>query len=107
MCFSNNSGFPNGSVVATPDTLCMDFGLEGVSDEAVRASWWGRAIDFLLNEATESVDEALAANHGEGLVAFALHQFGREGFEVQTEQRLCVRRPDVHVPVRCVHRKAV
>lgn len=41
-------GFPEGSVVATDDTLYMGFGLEGVSDAASREAVMGRAMDYLL-----------------------------------------------------------
>ena len=43
------AGFPEGSVIATPDSLLMGFGLEGVSDAAVRSLLMGRAMDYLLD----------------------------------------------------------
>ena len=43
------AGFPEGSVIATPDSLLMGFGLEGVSDAAVRNILMGRAMDYLLD----------------------------------------------------------
>src|SRR5215475_8927186 len=41
------------------------------------------------------------------LVPLALHQLGRPRLEVQPQQRLGVRRPDVHVPLARVNRDAV
>jgi hypothetical protein len=41
-------GFPEGAVVATPDTLYMGFGFEGISDASTRATVMGRAMDYLL-----------------------------------------------------------
>jgi hypothetical protein len=40
-------GFPEGAVIATPDTLYMGFGFEGISDAATRADVMGKAMDFL------------------------------------------------------------
>ena len=40
-------GFPEGAVIATPDTLYMGLGFEGISDAAVRADVMKKAIDFL------------------------------------------------------------
>lgn len=42
------SGFPAGSVIATPRTLLLGFGLEGVSTADERAAVMGRALDHLL-----------------------------------------------------------
>jgi murein tripeptide amidase MpaA len=42
------AGFPEGAVIATPDTLYMGFGFEGISDAAVRNMVMGRAMDYLL-----------------------------------------------------------
>lgn len=41
-------GFPEGAVVATPDTLYMGFGFEGISDASTRAMVMERAMDYLL-----------------------------------------------------------
>jgi hypothetical protein len=41
-------GFPEGAVVATPDTLYMGFGLEGITDAATRAEVMRRSMDYLL-----------------------------------------------------------
>ncbi len=43
------AGFPEGAVIATPDTLYMGFGFEGITDAATRNEVMGRAMDFLLN----------------------------------------------------------
>jgi bacillopeptidase F (M6 metalloprotease family) len=40
-------GFPEGAVVATPDTLYMGFGLEGISTPAARNEVMRRSIDYL------------------------------------------------------------
>jgi hypothetical protein len=42
------SGFPVGNTIATPHSLLMGFGLEGVSTAAERNSIIGRALDHLL-----------------------------------------------------------
>ncbi len=42
------SGFPVGNAIATPDTLLLGFGLEGVSTEAERDAVMGRVLDHLL-----------------------------------------------------------
>jgi len=42
------AGFPEGAVVATPDSLYMGFGFEGISDAATRNLVMGRAMGFLL-----------------------------------------------------------
>ena len=47
--FTTAAGFPEGAVIATPDTLYMGFGFEGISDAATRADVMGKAMDFLLN----------------------------------------------------------
>jgi len=41
--------FPEGAVVATPDTLYAGFGLEGVTDAATRAELMSRVLDHLLD----------------------------------------------------------
>jgi len=41
-------GFPEGAVVATPDTLYMGFGLEGISTPAARNEVMRRSMDYLL-----------------------------------------------------------
>jgi len=41
-------GFPEGAVIATPDTLYMGFGLEGITDTATRATVMGRAMNYPL-----------------------------------------------------------
>jgi zinc carboxypeptidase len=43
------TGFPEGAVVATPDTLYMGFGFEGITDAATRNEVMGKAMDYLLN----------------------------------------------------------
>ena len=43
------TGFPEGAVIATPDTLYMGFGFEGITDAATRNEVMGKAMDFLLN----------------------------------------------------------
>ncbi len=45
---TDSSGFPVGSVIATPQSLLMGFGLEGVSTAGERADVMGRALDHLL-----------------------------------------------------------
>jgi hypothetical protein len=42
------AGFPEAAVVATDDTLFMGFGLEGITDAAVREEVLGRAVEHLL-----------------------------------------------------------
>jgi hypothetical protein len=42
------SGFPVGNAIATPHSLLLGFGLEGVSTEAERNEVMGRALDHLL-----------------------------------------------------------
>jgi len=42
------TGFPEGAVVATPDTLYMGFGFEGITDAATRNEVMGKAMDYLL-----------------------------------------------------------
>ena len=42
------AGFPEGAVVATPDTIYMGFGFEGISDAATRNAVMGRAMNYLL-----------------------------------------------------------
>jgi hypothetical protein len=42
------SGFPVGNTIATPHSLLMGFGLEGVSTAADRNAVMGRALDYLL-----------------------------------------------------------
>ena len=42
------SGFPVGNAIATPHSLLLGFGLEGVSTEAERHAVMGRALDHLL-----------------------------------------------------------
>ncbi len=41
-------GIKEGAAIATPGTLYMGFGLEGISDAATRNEVMGRAIDYLL-----------------------------------------------------------
>ncbi|MFF2387978.1 M14 family zinc carboxypeptidase [Agromyces sp. NPDC058104] len=43
------AGFPEAAVVATPGSLMAGFGFEGISDEATRADWMGRALEHLLD----------------------------------------------------------
>jgi Zinc carboxypeptidase len=43
------SGFPVGNTIATPHSLLMGFGLEGVSTAAERNEVMGRALDHLLD----------------------------------------------------------
>jgi hypothetical protein len=42
------SGFPVGNAIATPHSLLLGFGLEGVSTQAERNAVMGRALDHLL-----------------------------------------------------------
>jgi Zinc carboxypeptidase len=42
------SGFPVGNAIATPHSLLLGFGLEGVSTPTERAAVMGRALDHLL-----------------------------------------------------------
>src|SRR5687768_7307709 len=44
---------------------------------------------------------------GQDVVAALFHQRRRRGLEVQPQQRLRVRRPDVEVPVWVIHRDAI
>jgi hypothetical protein len=41
------AGFPEGAVIAGPDSLLWGFGLEGVTDHLRREELMGRAIDYL------------------------------------------------------------
>jgi hypothetical protein len=41
-------GFPEAAVVATPDSLYMGFGLEGISTPAARSAVMQRSLDYLL-----------------------------------------------------------
>ena len=41
-------GIKEGAVIATPDTLYMGFGFEGITDAATRDAVMGRALDHLL-----------------------------------------------------------
>jgi hypothetical protein len=41
-------GFPEGAVVATPDTLYAGFGLEGISTPAARNEVMRRSMSYLL-----------------------------------------------------------
>jgi len=43
------AGFPEGAVIATPDTLYMGFGFEGITDAATRNDVMGRAMDYMLD----------------------------------------------------------
>ena len=36
-------------MIATPDTLYMGFGFEGITDAATRNEVMGKAMDYLLN----------------------------------------------------------
>jgi hypothetical protein len=42
------AGFPEGAVVATPDTLYMGFGFEGISTPAARTQVMSRSVGYLL-----------------------------------------------------------
>ena len=42
------AGFPEGAVVATPDTLYMGFGVEGIATPEARNAVMRRSIDYLL-----------------------------------------------------------
>ena len=44
------SGFPVGNAIATPHSLLLGFGLEGVSTEAERNAVMGRVLDHLLEQ---------------------------------------------------------
>jgi len=43
------AGFPEAAVVATPHSLLSGFGFEGITDQATRNAWMGRALDHLLD----------------------------------------------------------
>jgi zinc carboxypeptidase/immune inhibitor InhA-like protein len=43
------AGFPEAAVVATPHSLFSGFGFEGITDQATRDAWMGRALDHLLD----------------------------------------------------------
>lgn len=43
------AGFPEAAVVATPHSLVSGFGFEGITDQATRDAWMGRALDHLLD----------------------------------------------------------
>jgi hypothetical protein len=43
------TGFPEGAIIATPDTIYMGFGFEGITDAATRNEVMGQAMAFLLN----------------------------------------------------------
>jgi hypothetical protein len=43
------AGFPEGAVVATPDTLYMGFGLEGIATPEARNTVMTRSMDYLLH----------------------------------------------------------
>ena len=45
---TDSSGFPVGNVIATPRSLLMGFGMEGVSTQAERNAVMGRVLDHLL-----------------------------------------------------------
>ena len=45
---TDSSGFPVGNAIATPHSLLVGFGLEGVSTEAERNEVMARALDHLL-----------------------------------------------------------
>jgi hypothetical protein len=42
------TGFPEGAIIATPDTLYMGFGFEGITDAATRNTVMGQAMEHLL-----------------------------------------------------------
>ncbi|HEY3140181.1 MAG TPA: M14 family metallopeptidase [Acidimicrobiales bacterium] len=42
------ANLPEGAVVATPSTLYMGFGFEGISDAATRVAVMGKAVEYLL-----------------------------------------------------------
>ena len=42
------AGFPEGAVVATPDTLYMGFGIEGIATPAARNEVMRRSLEYLL-----------------------------------------------------------
>jgi hypothetical protein len=44
---TDSAGFPEGAIIAGPDSLLWGFGLEGVTGEARRDELMGRAIDYL------------------------------------------------------------
>ena len=44
------SGFPVGNAIATPHSLLLGFGLEGVSTEAERNAVMGRVLGHLLED---------------------------------------------------------
>lgn len=42
------AGFPEGAVVATPDTLYMGFGIEGIATPEARSTVLRRSLEYLL-----------------------------------------------------------
>src|SRR4029453_7688562 len=46
---TNPTGFPEGAIIATPDTLYMGFGFEGITDAAPRNDDRAQARNFILN----------------------------------------------------------
>ena len=43
------AGFPVGAAIATPRTIIMGFGVEGISTPAERNAVMGRAMEYLLD----------------------------------------------------------
>jgi hypothetical protein len=43
------AGFPEGAIIATPDTLYMGFGFEGITDHETRNEVMRQAMEYLLN----------------------------------------------------------
>jgi hypothetical protein len=46
---TTSEGFPEGAVVATPHSLYMGFGLEGIATPQARSAVLSRSLDYLLN----------------------------------------------------------
>ena len=49
------AGFPEGAVVATPHSVYAGFGLEGVTDEEMRATLMDRVIGYLLGDGSPTL----------------------------------------------------
>jgi hypothetical protein len=43
------AGFPEGAVVATPQTVYMGFGFEGIRDAETRTEVMGQVMDYFLD----------------------------------------------------------
>src|SRR3954449_9927650 len=97
--------FTNASIVALiccrsrAVSPCAADAVEGRPSKSDTTAARNRPLDFTADR--------LAANDGQQLVAPALHRLFRARLKIEPEQGLRVGRPDVHVPVVGVDRKAV